>query len=260
MTAHSPTSPVQREQQAAKAFFQRDRQQSAAIDVWFACLANLPEDQRLLDKGERQRAARFISPAARHQFVCARAVMRQILGYYVAKRPVDLVFTTETFGRLFMNGEQLDFNLSHSGGWLVLAIGRGCRLGVDMDGYHTSSSNEAIVRQHFSLPEREAWLRADQANRPHVFAWIWTRKEASLKAVGVGLINELCLLDTTSDTSLQQSLSQLAARGGFPIELTLPVLATLHNLPSPHQYVASLMSIGPAVTPSVYFWNSHRTL
>ena len=246
--------PTQQEAQGAKASQPIHPRKSIYGDVWFGYLGDLVADDRLLDQAERQRAARFISPAARHQFVCARTILREILGRYVGREPADLVFAAQAGGRPYLEGQQLDFNLSHSGDWLVLAIGHGCRVGVDIEGYCPSEPHEAIVDQHFSRLEQEQWRSTAPDGRAKVFARIWTRKEAALKAVGIGIIDELAMLDTTGDTSLGDSLANLSLGAEMTAGLPQPLHLTLHDLPPPANYVASLVSIGPLISPNVYSW------
>ncbi len=246
--------PTRQQAQAAKTSQPIHPRQLPYGDVWFGYLGNLTPDNRLLDQAERRRAARFVSSPARHQFVCARTILREILGRYLEKEPADLVFATEAGGRPYLEGQQLDFNLSHSGDWLVLAIGQGCRVGVDIEGYCPSNSHEAIVGQHFSRPEQEQWQSTAPEGRAKVFARIWTRKEAALKAVGVGIIDELAMLDTTGETSLGHSLAKLNLQTDMTVNLPQPLHLTLHDLPSPDDYVASLVTIGPIISPSLYSW------
>lgn len=247
--------PTRQEIQAAKASQPIHPRKSPYGDVWFGYLGELAVDHRLLDQAEQQRAARYISLAARHQFVCSRAIVREIIGRYVGREPADLVFSAQPGGRPFLKGQQLDFNLSHSGDWLVLAIGQGCRFGVDIESYCPSSPHEAIVGQHFSRAEQEQWRSAAPDGRAKVFARIWTRKEAALKAVGIGIIDDLAMLDTTGETSLCHSLAKLNLGTDWTVNFSQPLKLTLHDLPSPDNYVASMVSIGPIIIPSLYSWH-----
>lgn len=83
--------------------------------------------------------------------------------------------------------ETIDFNLSHSGDWVACAVGRDCRVGVDIESPRRPHAYRALAAEYFS--ERECKRLAalpDQACR-EAFYELWTLKESYLKARKLGI-------------------------------------------------------------------------
>jgi 4'-phosphopantetheinyl transferase len=144
----------------------------------------------VLSGDERARAARFLRDDSRRRFVAARAALRRLLAEALRCAPDALAFGYEPGGRPFVAEPapgDLVFNVSHSGELALLAIGRGRRLGVDVERLGRRVSGEAIARRFFAPREAEALLALPEAEQPAAFLRIWTRKEAYIKALGEGL-------------------------------------------------------------------------
>lgn len=84
--------------------------------------------------------------------------------------------------RPYLNGS-IDFNISHSGKYVVCAISTMAKIGVDVEEIKdipiTDFTNE------FSAEEMKSILSSDDSLRS--FYLLWTKKEAFLKAIGTGL-------------------------------------------------------------------------
>lgn len=79
---------------------------------------------------------------------------------------------------------RLHFNLSHSGGLCLCAVGDG-PVGVDIELTRPRRALEALARRAFSETEL-AWF-AEQGGGPEAFYTLWTRKEALAKFTGEGI-------------------------------------------------------------------------
>lgn len=81
----------------------------------------------------------------------------------------------------------LHFNVSHSGDLALIAVSRTRELGVDVEKTRPISEAARIVRSYFTETETDQFHQLDESARPAAFIRGWTRKEAILKAQGVGL-------------------------------------------------------------------------
>jgi 4'-phosphopantetheinyl transferase len=88
-------------------------------------------------------------------------------------------------------GTGIAFNLSHSGGWSVVAVARGRRVGVDVEEVRSVAERESIVARFFSARERADLAALPGPLRHDAFFRIWTCKEACIKALGTGLATPL---------------------------------------------------------------------
>lgn len=159
------------------------------IDIWQYSLRELfPEAPSLLNDDETARAHRFYFARHQRRFTVARAMLRQILSYYLHCSPKALEFGYNPQGKpsLLENLAHLEFNLSHSGDLALLAVGQRHAMGIDLE-YFSKRSYVGIAQQLFSEVEMKALHAVNQCLEPLVFFHIWAQKEAFIKASGLGL-------------------------------------------------------------------------
>jgi len=142
----------------------------------------------LLSDEERGRARRFRFQADVDRFVAARGALRHHLGAALAVDPHTLSFDTGPFGKPYVIGqEHMQFNVSHSGDWVLIAISRRGPVGVDVELARPDLNVLELGATVFTNGELVALsVLAAHAARSAFFR-LWTRKEAALKAWGVGL-------------------------------------------------------------------------
>ena len=157
--------------------------------VWQVALdAPMPASWRsTLSRAELQRAARFAFEKDRLRYEAAHGALRELLAPNAQRRAGDLRFEAGPFGKPGLaDVPGLEFNLSHSQDLAVVAIG-GEPLGVDVEVPRTVDDLWALSEAHFTEAEQDALARVDTSSRAEAFLRCWTRKEACLKALGLGL-------------------------------------------------------------------------
>jgi 4'-phosphopantetheinyl transferase len=169
--------------------------------------AGLDAMARLLSPEERERAARFRFDEDRALFAASHAGLRRVLADCLGREPCELRFREGPHGKPELEGESvgLRFNLSHSGGLAVVAVARGIEVGVDVERILPKPDLESVAR-HFFSPREVDGLEALEAGtrRLRGFYACWTRKEALLKARGVGLSLPLDAFSVDPDPDLEQ--------------------------------------------------------
>lgn len=141
----------------------------------------------ILTSREQERADRFRSVASRRQSIAARGAMRLILGAVTGRASTELEIGVSTFGKPYLSDGAVCFNLSHSNGWIALAVSSGAELGLDIQ-YKSPSINADIVADFlFSEREAAAWKMLPDAEKLPALYRLWTCKEALSKGVGEGL-------------------------------------------------------------------------
>jgi 4'-phosphopantetheinyl transferase len=141
----------------------------------------------LLSPEERDRVDRLRLPHVRRRILATRGWVRWALGLATGSDPHRLVFRIGLRGKPFLD-QGPSFNLAHTGDHLVLALAAGGRLGVDAEEPRPLPDLEALARRVFTAGEQDE-LGALPPGPERVAAFLrgWTRKEALLKAMGVGL-------------------------------------------------------------------------
>lgn len=141
-----------------------------------------------LSAEERSRADRFKSVTARHRFIVGRATLREILSRYLQVRPAEITIAYGPHGKPTLAVHpSLQFNLSHSHDVALLAVRCGRPVGIDVERLDDSPDHVAIAAESFAVDEARSVATAAPADRTATFLRLWTRREAVLKALGVGL-------------------------------------------------------------------------
>jgi 4'-phosphopantetheinyl transferase len=84
--------------------------------------------------------------------------------------------------------ENISFSLSHTGGLMLLAITGNGRVGVDAEIVRPGIEVADLSRRFFAPVEADEILRLRPEEQLAAFFACWTRKEAFVKALGVGLL------------------------------------------------------------------------
>jgi 4'-phosphopantetheinyl transferase len=144
----------------------------------------------VLSQDERARAERYHFEADRKRSIIGRGLSRLLLGHCLGESPGHLQFSYNPFGKPALapgHVRPLQFNISHSGEWVLIALAVNRPLGVDVERKREEMATEAIAERFFSPAECSALAALPPALRCAAFFSCWTRKEAYLKARGDGL-------------------------------------------------------------------------
>jgi 4'-phosphopantetheinyl transferase len=172
----------------------------------------------ILDRQEQERVQRFHFVADAERYAVAHGNLRRILGAYLNLAPERLCFRNNQFGKPELAGETtLKFNLSHSKSIAVLAVDHSQPVGVDVEDVRPIEAE--VADGHFSAIELtdlrglqgEDWLAG--------FYRCWTRKEAILKAEGVGLSRALDSFDVSLLPGKKAELISTRQRFSYPWRL-----------------------------------------
>jgi 4'-phosphopantetheinyl transferase len=164
------------------------------VHVWQTTLqmpsSGIAQLRQILSPDERARADRFHFEMDRRRGVIGRGYLRLLLGRILDVPANELQFKYDEFGKpSLMPGQRLplQFNVSHSGDLILIAITMDRAVGVDVERIRTDLDPNGIAEQFFSTEERRVLALLVGADRYKAFFACWTRKEAYLKATGVGL-------------------------------------------------------------------------
>lgn len=149
-----------------------------------------------LSEDEVRRSERFRRERDARAFVFRRAFLRAILAAQLGCRPRELVFAQGASGKplLAAPASALRFSSSSSGTCVLVALTAAVELGVDVERLATLPRDpeelSRLAARVLTARERAEFAALDEPARRHAFLRAWTRKEALLKALGVGLARE----------------------------------------------------------------------
>ncbi|GAB4068252.1 4'-phosphopantetheinyl transferase superfamily protein [Ancylobacter sonchi] len=188
---------------------------NSQITVWIFELDRTAGDltafNSWLSGDEAQRCARLLRTQDRDRFTTAHGIMRHILGKMTGERPETLAFVRNAHGKPSLERhESLEFNLSHSDGLGVLAVANGFPVGIDVE--KIAPVEFALAEVALSPSECAELASCGQHESPTHFYRCWTRKEAVIKVLGLGLAQPPDIYDITPEFSREPRLLRLAGR------------------------------------------------
>lgn len=169
--------------------------QTGQVDIWRIKL-NLPDGslellESTLSAAEAQRAQRFHFPQDRKRFIAAHGCLRKVLAGYLHCEPGKVSFSKGSHGKPGLatrpSQRRLEFNLSHSADFALIAVTWERRIGVDVEQIRPGLATEDIAWRYFSQLEVTELMALYPEQRETAFFQCWTRKEAYIKAQGSGL-------------------------------------------------------------------------
>jgi 4'-phosphopantetheinyl transferase len=145
-----------------------------------------------LPASERERAAAFLRDDAAGRWVASRWALRQVLSRYLNEPATEIVLELgeNEKPQLADPSSGLRFNLSHSGDLALVAVAPNREVGVDVEQIEPARDLLALAERALA-PEAVAEIRATAPKeQPLAFYRAWTRHEARLKCLGLGLTSD----------------------------------------------------------------------
>ncbi|QYK02502.1 4'-phosphopantetheinyl transferase family protein [Shewanella psychrotolerans] len=167
---------------------------------------------------EETKADRFLQPDARAKGLLVRSYLRGVLSLYAQGaegniHPNEWQFDYLEKGKPVLSEAcfaryPLQFNISHSGDYLLVAItqsDRELQLGVDIERLRASTNIYAILNHYFTDDETLSLLALPEREQRARFFDLWALKESYIKAKGLGLALSLKSFSFTFNTLRTQN-------------------------------------------------------
>lgn len=150
----------------------------------------IQELRHFLSAEELLRAGKFHFETDHDTFICCHALLRLILAKKLNTKPLRLSFIKGMHGKPGLPGDPVFFNISHTRNSFAIAVTADSHIGTDIEELSRSFDFDQILKTRFSIKERDFILKAKSDAREK-FILLWTRKEALLKAIGTGMVENL---------------------------------------------------------------------
>jgi 4'-phosphopantetheinyl transferase len=167
---------------------------SNQVHIWKADVCSFRKSLDLftswLSDEETQRWQRYLAADVRDRFLTARGLLRGIISFYTSRHPGHISFAASPLGKPYLGfpeGTGLEFSLSHSSGSILFAFSKGLPVGIDVEEIQQDMDYLMMASKFFSRSENQSILELPQSLQKQAFFNCWTRKEAYLKGMGVGL-------------------------------------------------------------------------
>lgn len=187
------------------------------VHLWHSTLeldsASTGHLSAFLAPDEFNRASQFRLLSDCRNYTVAHGILRLILGRYLQISPRTIKFQRGQFGKPYLAGkinpQQLEFNMSHAGGYLLIGITTGYAIGVDIELMRADIEVDQIAGSLFSSAEMQFVNSCNADQKLDTFYSCWTAKEAVLKAAGTGLTRDPTELSVMSSCRLDRQQVRL---------------------------------------------------
>lgn len=194
---------------------------------------------KVVSPERRTRVLRYRRPIDAGRSLVAELLLREVIVERGVAPRSGLVFGAGENGKpLLESHRDVQFNLSHSGDWVVCATGSAV-VGVDVERIRDRVAD--LIDKVLSGSEREALDRLAESDAPRFFFTRWAVKEAYSKALGVGVGLPFHEVTSEIDPGGDVRLSQ----GGRPIDAV-----SCHTLHLDSSHAAAVCVLG-GKAPSV---------
>ena len=153
--------------------------------------APLSRLESLLGPVERERVHRMRFDRDRRRYTIGRLWLRWLLAAHVGATPAEIGFRSGAHGKPALatpvGADELRFSASYSGELALFAVARAVEVGVDVEHVRADVDVDEVAASFFAQGERDALRGLAPDVRVRAFFTCWTRKEAYVKALGVGL-------------------------------------------------------------------------
>lgn len=138
-----------------------------------------------LSPAEHKRRAAYRLAGDRERFLLARGWLRALLGRWLNRSAAEVVIELGRHGKPHCPGGP-QFNLSHSGDLILLAVHPSRPVGVDVEQHRPALDWPPIAQRVFAKAQLEALMHVPPTEQAQAFLHGWCLLEARLKAGGQG--------------------------------------------------------------------------
>jgi 4'-phosphopantetheinyl transferase len=187
------------------------------IKVWLVQIdlaaALRVRDWTTLDIEEQARARRYARHADGVRFAAVRTALRTLLAITRETDPAYIVINSGKHGRPFLQPTaNLDFNVSHSGSYGLIALSEKRRVGIDIEEKNRSLNWRELATLVLASSDQEVVDAFDNAAGQDAFFDCWVGKEAVLKVRGTGIADPTLTMTSFGVLPLQDTSYSLTAQ------------------------------------------------
>lgn len=136
--------------------------------------------------------ANCIDNLHKNQHEYSQTLLRKMISAYTGISEKYLEFATGKHGKpSLLNVPNLNFNLSHSGAYLVFVFSCSGPVGIDIERTNRKADMDKIAARVFFPSEAEQLKNLREIEKRDLFFRLWTRTESFLKGIGTGLSSSL---------------------------------------------------------------------
>lgn len=183
----------------------------------------LPRLAEGLPTEEQERAAGIAAPLRRQHFILGRALLRNLLERYLGpNRRRDRIEILSAGKPVLADPEaSLHFNLAHSEDIVAVALSAADPVGIDVERIRPIAQRAGIAERYFNAEERRQVELAEE-DPDATFFFLWTAREAMVKATGLGISRGWAASDGPEDGVVPWSILRPHLAFGYSVAVAVP--------------------------------------
>jgi 4'-phosphopantetheinyl transferase len=153
-------------------------------------LEKINTDYDLLSEEEKEKSEAYVREEDRNRYILAKIYLKTLLAKYLNVQPEELEFKLSDQNKPILDSHPMvNFNISHSGDYILIGFANKWSVGVDIELMNTHVDLYNMIINCMSSTEVSVILNSEMPR--NMFYKYWTRKEALLKGIGIGLTDRL---------------------------------------------------------------------
>ena len=138
---------------------------------------------------EKDQTKKFLNNDLKDKYIVSHGFLRYLLSSYIDTAPQNISYSTNQFGKPFLKDgrSRVQFNMSHSKDCVVYSLTLDNQVGIDIEWKNKDINLEEIANLVLTTTEEALYKKLDKEEKFQTFYRTWTRKEAIIKAIGLGL-------------------------------------------------------------------------
>ncbi|MGE6600850.1 MULTISPECIES: 4'-phosphopantetheinyl transferase family protein [Lysinibacillus] len=171
-------------------------------------ISNYSELMNFVCTRKARRIEAYLNKIDAYRSLLSELLMKYLLMKYLKCHPSDINIQTNTYGKPYCINGDYEFNISHSGEWVIGIIGN-CDVGIDIEEMKDNYEDE-IIKNYFSSIEYASYNQTPTEMKKERFYDLWTLKEAFVKNIGLGLsipLDSFSIETSHNEISIVQDIS-----------------------------------------------------
>lgn len=121
------------------------------------------------------------------RYIISHISLKMLIKKYTDLPVNKILFKKNIYGKPSLICNSIFFNISHTYNKSIIALTSECEIGIDIEYVNNNFNIDEIINYSLAPPEKEKLLLLPIKARIKEFLSLWTRKEALLKAMGIGI-------------------------------------------------------------------------
>lgn len=166
------------------------------VDVWLIEMDRLTSKIsrffNTMNTPEKIRNAKLIYNVDKQRNIISCGLTRELLGQYINIEPSEVTIEIGAHGKPLIpaknNSKMPGFNISHSENMMLFVTSlHDKNIGIDIEAHRNIEDLSEIADSLLNAEDKKHFLSFPEDLRKYIFFDCWTKKEAIVKAAGIGL-------------------------------------------------------------------------